>query len=51
MYWLETDAEILLEKAEMALNKYKMHEVVANELVDQVVVLVSGKKITIRMTG
>ncbi|CAN6476835.1 unnamed protein product [Victoria cruziana] len=50
---LETDAEILLEKAEMALNKYKMHAVVANELLtrkDQVIVLISRKKITIRRT-
>ncbi|XP_031492093.1 phosphopantothenate--cysteine ligase 1-like isoform X1 [Nymphaea colorata] len=50
---LETDTEILLEKAEMALNKYKMHAVVANELLtrkEQVIVLISGKKITIRRT-
>ncbi|KAF3788307.1 Phosphopantothenate--cysteine ligase 1 [Nymphaea thermarum] len=50
---LETDTEILLEKAEMALNKYKMHAVVANELLtrkEQVIVLISGKKITICRT-
>ncbi|KAE8704415.1 Phosphopantothenate--cysteine ligase 1 [Hibiscus syriacus] len=29
---LETDSKILLEKANMALKKYKMHSVVANEL-------------------
>ncbi|KAJ8899130.1 hypothetical protein K2173_010613 [Erythroxylum novogranatense] len=29
---LETDSKILLEKADMALKKYKMHMVVANEL-------------------
>ncbi|KAA3465288.1 phosphopantothenate--cysteine ligase 2 [Gossypium australe] len=29
---LETDSKILLEKATMALKKYKMHAVVANEL-------------------
>ncbi|KAJ4849651.1 Phosphopantothenate--cysteine ligase 2 [Turnera subulata] len=29
---LETDTKILLEKADMALKKYKMHMVVANEL-------------------
>lgn len=29
---LETDSKILLEKAIMALKKYKMHAVVANEL-------------------
>lgn len=32
-FWqLETDTRILLEKAEAALKKYKMHAVVANEL-------------------
>ncbi|KAF9682566.1 hypothetical protein SADUNF_Sadunf05G0122200 [Salix dunnii] len=29
---LETDSKTLLEKAEMALKKYRMHMVVANEL-------------------
>ncbi|CAN0879317.1 Phosphopantothenate--cysteine ligase 2 [Linum grandiflorum] len=29
---LETDSKILLEKADMALRKYKMHMVIANEL-------------------
>ncbi|KAF5807714.1 putative phosphopantothenate--cysteine ligase (CTP) [Helianthus annuus] len=44
---LETDKEILLEKADTALKKYKMHAVVANELSTrkEVVILVteSGK--------
>ncbi|XP_076927849.1 phosphopantothenate--cysteine ligase 2-like isoform X2 [Bidens hawaiensis] len=44
---LETDTEILLEKADTALKKYKMHVVVANELSTrkEVVILVteSGK--------
>ncbi|GMH14817.1 hypothetical protein Nepgr_016658 [Nepenthes gracilis] len=41
---LETDPGILLEKASMALNKYKMHAVVANELSTrkEVVVVVTG---------
>ncbi|GAB2227319.1 hypothetical protein Droror1_Dr00009135 [Drosera rotundifolia] len=40
---LETDQEILLEKAETALNKYKVHAVVANELSTrkEVVIVVS----------
>ncbi|KAI7727656.1 hypothetical protein M8C21_003447, partial [Ambrosia artemisiifolia] len=40
---LETDKEILLEKADTALKKYKMHAVVANELSTrkEVVILVS----------
>ncbi|KAI7749274.1 hypothetical protein M8C21_009286 [Ambrosia artemisiifolia] len=40
---LETDKEILLEKADTALRKYKMHAVVANELSTrkEVVILVS----------
>ncbi|KAK8649136.1 hypothetical protein V6N13_129871 [Hibiscus sabdariffa] len=32
---LETDSKILLEKANMALKKYKMHSVVANELLNR----------------
>ncbi|XP_022894519.1 phosphopantothenate--cysteine ligase 2-like [Olea europaea var. sylvestris] len=44
---LETDTKILLEKADMALKKYKMHMVVANELltrkVEVIVVSRSGK--------
>ncbi|KAL6130458.1 hypothetical protein ACLB2K_068837 [Fragaria x ananassa] len=32
---LETDSKILLEKADMALRKYKMHMVVANELLSR----------------
>ncbi|GAB2282662.1 Phosphopantothenate--cysteine ligase 2 [Dionaea muscipula] len=41
---LETDPEILLGKAEMALKKYKMHAVVANELSTrkEVVIVVSN---------
>ena len=44
---LETDIQILLEKANMALKKYKMHMVVANELSthkDKVVVVTSNEK-------
>uniref|UniRef100_A0A7N2MSJ1 DNA/pantothenate metabolism flavoprotein C-terminal domain-containing protein n=1 Tax=Quercus lobata TaxID=97700 RepID=A0A7N2MSJ1_QUELO len=47
---LETDIQILLEKADMALRKYKMHMVVANELLtrkDEVVVVTSNGKISI----
>ena len=48
---LETDIKILLEKADMALKKYKMHMVVANELLtrkDEVVVVTSNEKISVR---
>ena len=47
---LETDIKILLEKADMALKKYKMHMVVANELLtrkDEVVVVTSNEKIPV----
>ncbi|KAF7139484.1 hypothetical protein RHSIM_Rhsim07G0198900 [Rhododendron simsii] len=47
---LETDSKILLEKAEMALKKYKMHLVVANELETRkevVVVVTSSEKISV----
>ncbi|CAK9173968.1 unnamed protein product [Ilex paraguariensis] len=47
---LETDKEILLEKADMALRKYKMHAVVANELLtrkEEVVVVTSTGNITV----
>uniref|UniRef100_A0A2N9G700 DNA/pantothenate metabolism flavoprotein C-terminal domain-containing protein n=1 Tax=Fagus sylvatica TaxID=28930 RepID=A0A2N9G700_FAGSY len=47
---LETDIKILLEKADMALKKYKMHMVVANELLtrkDEVVVVTSNEKISV----
>ena len=47
---LETDIQILLEKADMALKKYKMHMVVANELLtrkDEVVVVTSNEKIPV----
>lgn len=44
---LETDSNILLKKADMALKKYKMNAVVANELMSRkevvTVVMVSGK--------
>ncbi|KRX11420.1 Phosphopantothenate--cysteine ligase 1, partial [Trichinella nelsoni] len=48
---LETDSKILLEKADMALRKYKMHMVVANELLsrkEEVVVVTSNEKISVR---
>ena len=48
---LETDIQILLEKADMALKKYKMHMVVANELLthkDKVVVVTNNEKISVR---
>ena len=47
---LETDIQILLEKADMALKKYKMHMVLANELLtpkDEVVVVTSNEKISV----
>ncbi|KAK9929037.1 hypothetical protein M0R45_026147 [Rubus argutus] len=43
--------KILLEKADMALRKYKMHMVVANELLsrkEEVVVVISNEKISVR---
>lgn len=48
---LETDTKILLEKAGMALKKYEMHMVVANELSsrkEEVVVVTSNEKIPVR---
>ncbi|KAL9659344.1 hypothetical protein QQ045_024150 [Rhodiola kirilowii] len=48
---LETDSKILLEKAVMALNKYKMHAVVANELLsrkEEVVVVRPTGNVTVR---
>ncbi|KAA8522531.1 hypothetical protein F0562_013108 [Nyssa sinensis] len=48
---LETDSKILLEKADMALKKYGMHAVVANELLtrkEEVVVVTSSGKISVR---
>ncbi|XAR48600.1 Phosphopantothenate--cysteine ligase [Bertholletia excelsa] len=48
---LETDIKILLDKADMALHKYKMHAVVANELLtrkEEVTVVTSSEKITVR---
>nr|POE85140.1 phosphopantothenate--cysteine ligase 2 [Quercus suber] len=48
---LATNIQILLEKANMALKKYKMHMIVANELLthkDKIVVVTSDEKISIR---
>ncbi|TKY74333.1 Phosphopantothenate--cysteine ligase 1 [Spatholobus suberectus] len=48
---LETDSDILLNKADAALEKYKMHAVVANELItrkEQVVVVTSAEKVTVQ---
>lgn len=48
---LETDTDILLGKADMALKKYKMHIVVANELStrkEEVIVVTEQEKITVR---
>uniref|UniRef100_A0A5B7ALZ8 Putative phosphopantothenate--cysteine ligase 2-like isoform X1 n=1 Tax=Davidia involucrata TaxID=16924 RepID=A0A5B7ALZ8_DAVIN len=47
---LETDSKILLEKADIALKKYRMHAVVANELLtrkEEVVVVTSSGKIPV----
>ena len=47
---LEIYIKILLEKADMALKKYKMHMVVVNEFLthkDEVVVVTSNEKISI----
>ncbi|CAK7347069.1 unnamed protein product [Dovyalis caffra] len=47
---LETDSKILLEKAEMALKKYGMHMVVANELStrkEEVTVVTGNEKILV----
>ncbi|KAF6166618.1 hypothetical protein GIB67_005480, partial [Kingdonia uniflora] len=48
---LETDSNILLEKADSALKKYKMHAVVANELLtrkDEVTMITSSEKVIVR---
>lgn len=49
---LETDPKILLEKADMALKKYQMHMVIANELStrkDEVIVVAqSGNTVVCR---
>ncbi|XP_050234080.1 phosphopantothenate--cysteine ligase 2-like [Mercurialis annua] len=48
---LETDSKILLEKAETALKKYKMHMVVANELMtrkEEVTVVTAEQNIPVR---
>lgn len=50
-YQLETDSSILLTKAGTALEKYKMHAVVANELStrkEQVVVVTGAEKIKVQ---
>ncbi|KAK6161306.1 hypothetical protein DH2020_004687 [Rehmannia glutinosa] len=47
---LETDTKILLEKADMALKKYNMHMVVANELLtrkDEVIVVTKSGNIPV----
>ncbi|CAH9129196.1 unnamed protein product [Cuscuta epithymum] len=47
---LETDKDILLEKAELALKKYGMHMVVANELLtrkEEVIVVAPNEHITV----
>ncbi|OWM90210.1 hypothetical protein CDL15_Pgr006531 [Punica granatum] len=47
---LETDTEILLEKADMALKMYGMHAVVANELLtrkEEVIVVTSDEKVRV----
>ncbi|KAF8411534.1 hypothetical protein HHK36_004087 [Tetracentron sinense] len=51
---LETDSEILLEKADMALRKYKMHAVVANELLtrkEEVIIVTSSARISVHREG
>ncbi|KAI0493099.1 hypothetical protein KFK09_027375 [Dendrobium nobile] len=51
---LETDSEILLQKAESALRKYQMHVVVANELATykrEVIAVSLDGKISIRKQG
>ncbi|XP_069152943.1 phosphopantothenate--cysteine ligase 2-like, partial [Solanum lycopersicum] len=48
---LETDTDILLAKANMALEKYKMHMVIANELStrkEEVIVVTEQEKVTVR---
>ncbi|XP_015072783.1 phosphopantothenate--cysteine ligase 2-like [Solanum pennellii] len=48
---LETDTDILLAKANMALKKYKMHMVIANELStrkEEVIVVTDQEKVTVR---
>ncbi|XP_020590544.1 phosphopantothenate--cysteine ligase 2-like isoform X2 [Phalaenopsis equestris] len=48
---LETDPDILLQKAESALSKYQMHVVVANELATykrEVILVTVGGKVSIR---
>ncbi|PHT50603.1 Phosphopantothenate--cysteine ligase 1 [Capsicum baccatum] len=47
---LETDTDILLAKADMALKKYKMHMVISNELLtrkEQVIVVNEQEKVTV----
>ncbi|MCD7462897.1 Phosphopantothenate--cysteine ligase 2 [Datura stramonium] len=48
---LETDRDILLANADMALKKYKMHMVIANELStrkEEVIVVTEQEKVTVR---
>ena len=47
---LETDSKILLEKADNALRKHKMHMVIANELLtrkEEVTVVATDRKIPV----
>ena len=51
---LETDSDILIQKAEMAVSKYKMNVVVANLLAtykEEVVIVSNGERNTIRRCG
>lgn len=51
IYQLETDMDILLKKAGNALRKYKMHAVVANELLtrkEEVTVVTTDGNISVR---
>lgn len=48
---LETDSDILVQKADMALNKYKMNIVVANLLAtykEEVIIVTNGERTSIR---
>lgn len=48
---LETDPDILLQKADMAMRKYGMHVVVANELAtykEEVIIITKSGKTTVR---
>lgn len=52
-FWiqLETDPDILLQKADTAMRKYGMHVVIANELAtykEEVIIVTKGGRTTIR---